>query len=149
MTGGRLRVGDVELGLRPPTSNDLRALRSCGDVESARERLVELCVVEPMRDGKAIVANALPANVVDAAAARMTEVDSQAEVLIDLSCPTCRASEQILFDIAAFFWSEIAACAKRLLREIHVLARAYCWSEADILAMSPRRREWYLTMAQE
>jgi hypothetical protein len=149
VASGRLRIADVELGLRPPTSNDLRALRSCGNVESAHERLVELCVVEPIRDGETIAANALPGNVVAAAAARMSALDPQAEVLIDLSCPICQASEQILFDIAAFFWSEIAVRAKRLLHEIHLLARAYCWSEADILGMSPHRRECYLTMVQE
>jgi hypothetical protein len=65
-----------------------------------------------------------------------------------LRCPACKASQQVLFDIAAFFWSEIGACAKRLLREIHLLARAYCWREADILAMSAWRRECYLAMVQ-
>ena len=79
----------------------------------------------------------------------MSALDPQAEVLIDLSCPACQAREQILFDIAAFFWSEIAARAKRLLHEIHLLARAYCWSEADILGMSPGRRDCYLTMVQK
>ena len=149
VASGQLRIADVELRLRPPTTNDLRALRSCGSVQRARERLVELCVVGLLRDGEAVAANPLPANVVAAAAARISALDPQAEVLIDLSCPACQAHEQILFDIAAFFWSEIAARAKRLLHEIHLLARAYCWSEADILGMSPRRRECYLTMVQK
>jgi hypothetical protein len=148
-SSGRLLIADVELSLRLPTSHDLRALRSCGSVEHAHERLVELCVVGPVRDGRAIAGDALPGNVVAAAAARLSALDPQAEVLIDLSCPACQGQEQILFDIAAFFWSEIAARAKRLLREVHLLARAYCWSEADILGMSPRRRECYLTMVQE
>ena len=148
-SNGRLRVDEVELTLRLPDSNDLIALRSCNDMESARVRLMERCIVESRQNGKAIAAGALPANVVAFAAARMTELDPQAEVLIDLCCPTCKASQQILFDIAAFFWSEIAACAKRLLREVHLLARAYCWRESDILAMSASRRHCYLAMVQE
>jgi len=148
-SNGRLRVDEVELGLRPPDSNDLIALRSCSDAESARVRLMERCIVEPMQDGKAIAAGALPANVVAFAAARMTELDPQAEVLIDLCCPACKAGQQILFDVPAFFWSEIAAYAKRLLREIHLLARTYCWRESDILAMSAWRRQCYLAMVQE
>src|SRR5262249_27322236 len=119
------------------------------DTESARARLIELCIVESSRDGEAVAASALPANVVASAAARMTELDPQVEVLIDLCCPTCQGSQQILFDIPAFFWSEIAACAKRLLREVHLLARAYCWNESDILAMSAWRRYCYLAMVQE
>jgi hypothetical protein len=45
-----------------------------------------------------------------------------------------------------FFWKEIAAHAKRLLREVHILAAAYKWREADILAMNPNRRQYYLEM---
>ena len=145
----RFRVDEVELSLRPPDSNDLIALRSCSGMESARARLMDRCIVESMQEGRAIAASDLPANVVSFAAARMTELDPQVEVHIDLRCPTCEASQQILFDISAFFWSEIAACAKRLLREIHLLARAYRWRESDILAMSALRRRCYLSMMQE
>jgi hypothetical protein len=144
----RLCIDGVELSLRLPDSNDLRALSACGDLDSAHARLVERCIVEPTRDGEPIVAAALPANVLAGAAARMADLDPQAEVLLDLRCPTCQAGQQVLFDIAAFFWSEIGARAKRLLREIDLLARAYCWREADILAMSAWRRECYLAMVQ-
>jgi len=50
------------------------------------------------------------------------------------------------FDIASFFWAEICVQAKRLLREVHTLARAYGWREMDILSMSPARRQFYLEM---
>ena len=36
------------------------------------------------------------------------------------------------------------ARAQRLLMEVHLLARAYGWREADILGMSPARRNAYL-----
>jgi hypothetical protein len=36
---------------------------------------------------------------------------------------------------------------RRLLREVHTLALAYGWREADILNMSARRRRFYLEMA--
>ena len=51
-------------------------------------------------------------------------------------------------DIAGFFWAELDAWARRLLREIHTLARFYGWSEAEILALSPLRRRCYLEMVQ-
>jgi hypothetical protein len=144
----RLCIDGVELSLRLPSSNDLRALSACSDIHGAHAQLLERCIVAATRDGAPIVADALPPNVIAGAAARMTDLDPQAEVLLDLRCPTCNANQQVLFDIAAFFWSEIGACAKRLLREVHLLARAYCWREADILAMSAWRRECYLAMVQ-
>jgi hypothetical protein len=76
----------------------------------------------------------------------MAACDPQAEVLLDLNCPACGHGWQALFDVVAFFWAELAAQAKRLLREVHTLARAYGWREADILGMSARRRQFYLEM---
>ena len=76
----------------------------------------------------------------------MAECDPQAEVLIDMECPDCGHRWQMLFDIAAFLWTEIAVAAKRLLREVHTLARAYGWREADILSLSAARRQFYIEM---
>jgi hypothetical protein len=70
----------------------------------------------------------------------------EAEVMLDFACPSCGHRWQGLFDIAAFFWREIRAQARRLLREVHLLASAYGWREADILVMSPRRRQAYMEL---
>jgi hypothetical protein len=37
--------------------------------------------------------------------------------------------------------------AMRLVGDVHALARIYGWTEADVLAMSPRRRATYLELA--
>jgi hypothetical protein len=52
----------------------------------------------------------------------------------------------VLFDAGSFFWSELGAWARRLLHEIHSLARAYGWSESEILTLSPARRQAYLEL---
>ena len=75
---------------------------------------------------------------------QMAEVDPQANLQLDLSCPACGHRWQVLFDIGSFFWSELNAWAQRLLAEVHVLASAYGWREADILNLSPSRRQFYL-----
>ena len=49
-------------------------------------------------------------------------------------------------DIAGFVWREVALAARRLLTEIHRLARAYGWSQQAIAAMSTPRRAAYLEM---
>jgi hypothetical protein len=51
-----------------------------------------------------------------------------------------------VFDAGEFLWREVAARARRLVYEVHALARYYGWREADILSMTGRRREAYLEM---
>ena len=58
----------------------------------------------------------------------------------------CGAVWDALFDAGEFLWNEVAACAQRLLRQIHLLARAYGWRESEILSLSPVRREAYLEL---
>ena len=76
----------------------------------------------------------------------MGQSDPQAEIQLHLTCPACSRSWSVLFDIVSFFWSEICVQAKRLLREVHTLARVYGWREAEILSMSTARRQLYLEM---
>ena len=79
----------------------------------------------------------------------MAEADPQADIQLALSCPACGHQWLSTFDIVSFFWSEINAWAYRILREVHILASAYGWREADILAMSPYRRQLYLEMVSK
>jgi hypothetical protein len=138
---------DLVLRFRLPNSQDLAAAAGCQDISTARELLVQRCVLQASRDGMQIRCSELPAEIIGALAQRMIEYDPQAEVLLDLRCPECDHRWQVLFDIASFFWTELSAQARRLLDEISSLARAYGWREADILTMSARRRQYYLELA--
>ena len=135
------------LRFRLPNSRDLAALLGCQDPAVARSLLVQRCVLHASRDGTAVAGSELPAKAISRLAKRMAECDPQAEVLLGLRCPACDHAWQALFDIVTFFWAELVAQAKRLLCEVHTLARAYGWHEADILGMSTRRRQFYLDMA--
>ena len=79
-------------------------------------------------------------------AEQMAARDPLAEIELALACPACGHQWQLVFDIASFLWLKIEMQARRLLREVHALARAYGWREADILALSPGRRQAYLEM---
>lgn len=61
-----------------------------------------------------------------------------------MTCPDCGATRDQLFDPGGYFWAEIEQAARRLLAEVIRLARAFGWSEAQILAMPPARRALYL-----
>ncbi len=136
----------AHLVYRLPTGGDLIALRDPADAESLRRALALRCILEATWGGAAISPGELPDEVLTALAGEMSARDPQAEVLLDLACPACGTRWQAVFDIAAFFWIELAAEAKRLLREVDALARSYGWREADILALSPWRRQAYLEM---
>lgn len=135
------------LRFRPLEIADLNAVVAVSSqVETARHRLVECAVLEARCGDAGVAAADLPETVIADLAARLAECDAGAEVLLDLVCPTCESTQQLPFDIASFFYKEISWQAQNLMREVHSLARAYGWHEAEILSMSARRRQFYLEM---
>jgi len=131
---------------RLPDSFDLAEIARLSDVGEARQRLIERCILQATRDGAEVALDRVPDGVVALVAEQMATRDPLAEIELALVCPTCGNQWQLFFDIAAFLWLKIEMQARRLLREVHALARAYGWREADILALSPGRRQAYLEM---
>jgi hypothetical protein len=141
-----LTSGEYQLRFRLPNSKDLATVVSYQDLNTVRNLIGQRCVLQSQHQGIEINYSELPAVVITQLAESMAEYDSQAEILLNLICPACNHSWQVLFDIVAFFWSELNTQAKRLLREVHTLARYYGWREADILSMSANRRNFYLDL---
>lgn len=144
-----LSTNNYEVQFRLPNSLDLNAAALSRDAASAQRFLFEQCLLSARHHGEEVSTEQLPVEVTEAVAARMAEADPQADVQVRLTCPRCNHQWQSPFDITSFFWSEVSARAARLLREVHALARAYGWREADILALSPWRRQMYLELAAE
>lgn len=142
----RLTAQGFELRFRLPNSWDVAAIVGYEDTGAASSQIVQRCLLQANREGVPVAYSELPPAVLTQLAKQMTESDPQAEVLLDLNCPACNHSWQALFDIVEFFWTELNAQAKRLLYEVHTLARFYGWREADILSMSTLRREFYLNL---
>jgi hypothetical protein len=143
----RLILEGYELLYRMPDSTDLAAVALGGTVAGGRAALLRRCVLEARRDGTRVEPDTLPEEAVLGLAAEMEARDPQAETLLDFECPACEARWQVLFDVLVFLWAEIQGRARRLLGEVHDLARVYGWSEEDILRMSPVRRRFYLEIA--
>ncbi|HKI06204.1 MAG TPA: phage baseplate protein, partial [Thermoanaerobaculia bacterium] len=142
-----LGVADLELSFRLPNSLDLAALAEDKDLDGARRRLLGRCLLTARNaEGQEVPLDRLPETALQAVSGRMAEADPQGDVELGLSCPACGHAWRAAFDIASFFWTEIDAWARVLLHEIHLLASAYGWREADILALSPWRRRAYLEL---
>jgi hypothetical protein len=140
-------AGGYQIRFRLPNCGDV-AMAAAGDpsASSLRRKLVERCVSRIEREGEHIASGSLPEAVMESLSVRMSELDPQAEIELDLSCQACGERWKELFDVEPFFWTEIQAWAGRLLLDVHHLAASYGWSESAILSMSPLRRSLYLNM---
>lgn len=125
---------------RPPALADLMAAGG----EDAERRLLERCVVEARRHGAPIPAGALEPDEVGELGRRLAAADPWLELWLDLECGGCGHRFRQLLDPGAYLATELEIAAAKLLRQIHRLAQAYGWSEAEILALSSRRRHAYL-----
>jgi len=144
-----LEAFGYEVRFRLPDTADLASLAPGEDPSTARRRLLVRCVLSARRGGEELDARELPDEVLEAVAGRMGDEDPQGDLRFSLSCPACAHVWQEAFDIGQFLWGELNAWAGRTLGEVHRLAKAYGWREADILSMSPLRRQMYLDMVGE
>lgn len=137
------------LKFRLPNSRDLAAVSKDEEgINDRRTQLLERCLLEASTsEGEPLRIEQLPETAVQAMVQEMDRADPQSNLQINLTCPACGHRWEALFDIVSFLWAEINNWAERTLRTVHLLARAYGWREADILALSPTRRQIYLEMA--
>ena len=124
-------VGDIEVRL--PRGDDITAVMHLHDSEAIRRALLERCT-----------GATVPPELMDQIEDALAAADPRADVQLALTCPACGHEWLLRFDAAAFFWGELSAAAERVLGEVDRLARAYGWSEREILSMSARRRALYV-----
>lgn len=95
----------------------------------------------PIEEIPSVVANRLPAI--------MAELDPQAELTLNCTCPSCGHAFSAIFDTAAYFFQEVEKRMKHLYREVHLLALHYHWSESEILSMTAQKRRRYLDLLSD
>jgi hypothetical protein len=143
---GPLLVGACEVGWRLPTAGDVADAARLPLPAAARDELARRCVTGVTRGGEPVPPPDWPDGVAAAVAAAAAAADPLMDLRVELTCVRCGHGWAVGFDPSAFLWSELCALARRLLGEVHRLASAYGWREADILAMTAARRAAYLRM---
>ena len=150
-----LQAEGYRVSYRLPNSYDLMALVDTENPEARLQALLGRCLIEARslvetgddeQAEPALALDQLPEPVVAAMRQQMSEADPLGDIRFALACPSCDHRWSALFDIVSFFWREIDDWARRTLREVHSLGRAYGWSEADILTLTAWRRHAYLEM---
>lgn len=137
--------------LRPVTSRDLLALDNANpeqpdSVSPAETTLTARCITAVTEAGAPVDPGTLPPEVLATLGEELGRADPAAATELSVQCPGCGQSWLAPFHIASYLWSELHHWARRLLMDVHTLARAYGWSERDILALPPLRRQAYLEL---
>ena len=128
-----------EVQYRLPNGADQEAVADLAASEAV-EVLLERCVIAgaplSVEEREAVIAD------MDA---RAPQIDLE----LELSCPECGHAFTTPFDCTSFFFSEIRAQSRHLMREIHYLALHYHWSESEILNLQRDRRRGYLALLSD
>jgi len=130
----------VRFRLPEGTDQETVASLALTDVEAAADLLLRRCILSVSNGGE--VTDELH----EPLAARMSELDSQAEINVMANCDACGGSFSLIFDAATFFLQELEAQFQRLYREVHLLAFHYHWGLADILNLSGSERRKFLEL---
>lgn len=129
--------------VRSPSVQDLHELAPDLTVEQFADALFLRCVEEATHLGAPVARSALPPTLRKAAADAFCEQGMESPSA-DLVCGVCDCAWRSPLDIACALLRDIDFLALRQLDEVSRIASAYHWSEYDILAMSPQRRQFYL-----
>ncbi len=135
----------VQCRLPNGADQEAAARMARSDPDAAADLILKRCVAGVTGvDGEAIplVEASLTALHVPIAEAFLA-LDPLAEITLAMRCPACGAEITALFDAATFLLPRLAR-GDGILTEVHRLARAYHWSEAEILALPTARRRHYL-----
>lgn len=147
-----LNTDDYTIRFRLPNSLDISAVTGSSiDIENANKtelHLLSRCLLNIEHCGVSCDGNQLPDSIIQKLQQQLDKLDPQADIQIQLNCPDCSHTWEVLFDIASFLWVEVNDWAEKMLHIVHKLATAYGWSEREILHLSPVRRQLYLGMLE-
>lgn len=139
--------------VRALTSRDLAAAAVASTTDEARDLLVR-AALDGAGEGAGKgpgdgVAGPVSEELAEVVAASLADHDPGCEVLLACTCAACGKQWTDVLDPARYLAAELAHHGTRLLAEVAELARAFGWTEGDVLALSDHRRRAYLTLAAE
>jgi hypothetical protein len=144
-----LQTDAFTIQFRMPNSYDLTKLSSDRSYQSDPSKLLADCVLDVQHETGKYNTHELPEAVYDVLDQQMSMQDPQANISMALNCPVCTHTWELQFDIVHYLWTEVDNWAKHILQDVAILASNFGWSEAEILQMSPQRRQLYLEMIRK
>lgn len=129
------------LVLRLPRARDLEAWRATG---RRGETEMAAALVDTIDGQPPTPAFEMPTAWTEALADMLAERDPFTALQVDAPCPDCGHVNPAEVDLEALLLADFAACQRRLLEEVTLLARSFHWSEAQILDLPAWRRAHYI-----
>jgi len=128
----------------------LADLTSAGPADaSSAARLLQAIVTAPASQTTDAALVDLPPHTRTAIEQELLRLDPLAAIDIVMDCPACGHRWRAAADIIGMLWADLSTLAKRLLGDVARLAAVFGWSEQQIFALSPMRRQYYLDMVRE
>jgi hypothetical protein len=78
----------------------------------------------------------------------LTERDPLAHYTVSSVCPNCGSHTDHDIDLTALAIEWLRGARAQMVETVHALARSYHWTESDIFAVAPWRREHYLRLVE-
>jgi hypothetical protein len=128
------------IAVRAPSAEDLRGIAQHDDVAGAARALLARCL-PPGFD-----LSQLGEDELEALEDRIESLDPAAAISFALTCPDCGHQWPAPVDVADALWTELQRAAELSLTDIDALARAYGWTEEQVMSLSPVRRAAYLQL---
>lgn len=133
--------------VRPPTLGDIAAVRHVPE-EAASRALIEICIARLVdASGTIVPAQMLPPSLEAQVAERLETMDPASETRALVTCPACSMDFEAEIDALTLLTKKLSS-STALYGEVYRMARAYHWSEADILNLPVQRRRTYLAVVE-
>jgi hypothetical protein len=129
----------VVMELRRPTGRDQATWAATAFTD---ERAWRQAAASRICDGT----GALDDEMLDRIERALDEADPLLRAAVETACPDCGAVSQQDVDLIACALERLRRAQHIAIETVHQMASHYHWSEAEILAMPPWRRERYLSL---
>jgi hypothetical protein len=135
---------DAEIRVRLPTGDDQRYWLSNPPRDSGWETLATRLVTQ--LNGQPLPAGwTVPPAWLEEIGSELQRRDPLGNLDLRTPCPECGDELAVEFDLEATLLELLGKEQQRLLDQVHRLASAYHWSEAEIVALPGHRRRYYLS----
>jgi len=136
-----LEIDDQQIMLRLPNGSDQLQWVQMPELSPgaiASRLVVSIDGQQPDHDWQ------MPSHWIDQLGQSLEQKDELMTLQIQSQCPACDHSFDCDLDLEAQLLSGLARTQQTLLRNIHLIASVYHWSEAEIMKLTPSRRQTYL-----
>lgn len=132
--------GARQVQMRPATGDDLRRWRAAG--AASGEAALQMMIDSLRLSGEAGVDDG------PALAEAIATMDPLVDFSVSCHCPACGSEDEHAVDLESQALSRLALLQRALLRQVHIFASRYGWSESEVLAVAPARRARYLDLIE-